>query len=75
MPAIAMIRDNLGVLYRDTNRYTQAKESYLEVLEMYKALAEADPQVDLPDVAMALNNLGDLYCKAGRIREAQDCFF
>jgi tetratricopeptide (TPR) repeat protein len=49
----------------------EAEASYGEALEKYRALAKANPEAYLPDVAMTLNNLGLLYLDTQRLPEAE----
>jgi Tfp pilus assembly protein PilF len=47
-------------LLSDNNEMGGAKQAYEEALQIYRQLAEKNPDVYRPDVAMTLNNLGAL---------------
>lgn len=57
---VAAVLNNLGNLYRDENRTTQARDAYEEALTIYRALGKIKPDVYLPYVATILNNIGIL---------------
>ena len=57
--------NNLGALYRDTQRLKESADAYAEALQIRRDLAKANPQAYLPDVAATLNNLGILYGAEG----------
>ncbi|MCC7210515.1 MAG: tetratricopeptide repeat protein [Candidatus Brocadia sp.] len=57
----AMTLNNLGALQAAKNEFEDALKSYREALEIYRKLAQANPQSYLPDVAMTLNNLSIFY--------------
>jgi tetratricopeptide (TPR) repeat protein len=56
--------NNVGMLDRDQNRIEEA-------LETYRELAQKDPQMFLPEVALTLNNLGILDIEQNRMAEAR----
>ena len=53
-----MTLNNLGALQYKKNEFEDALKSYKEALEIYRKLAQANPQAYLPYVAGTLNNLG-----------------
>src|SRR5207248_2876950 len=71
LPDVAMTLNNLGVLYRATQRLSESEQAYQEALTTYRQLAQANPQAYLPDVAMTLNNLGLLYRATQRLSESE----
>jgi tetratricopeptide (TPR) repeat protein len=68
---VAMTLNNLAFLYSNTNRYEPAEKYYLEALELYRKLAQANPNAYLSDVAMTLNNLAILYYETNRYEPAE----
>lgn len=56
----ALLYNELGLLYWDTNQLEQAEASYQASLNIYRKLAEADTS-HLSDVAIASYNLGLFY--------------
>ena len=56
--------NNLGRLQRDKNELDKAEKSYAEALEIYRRLAQTNPQTYLPDVGMIQINLGIFYLKS-----------
>ncbi|MDR2118692.1 MAG: tetratricopeptide repeat protein, partial [Tannerellaceae bacterium] len=55
------ILTNLGNLHSDLNDHTKAEEAYKEALQIYRKLADVNPQAYRPDVATTLNKLGNLH--------------
>src|SRR4029450_5148453 len=54
--------------------YATAQMVYQEVLATFRQLAQANPPAYLPNVAMALNNLGNLYSDTQRLSEAEQAY-
>jgi len=52
----------------------EAREALDETLKTYRELAEKNPKTYLPDVALALNNLGILYSDQHQTEEARRAF-
>src|SRR5438270_8030402 len=50
----------------------EAEAAYQEALATYRALAQANPEAYLPNVAMTLNNLAVLYSETQRMKEAEE---
>ena len=74
LPAVARTLNNLGILYRDTQRLQESEQVYLEALRTYRQLAETNPAAYLPYVAHTLNNLGILYRNTQRLQESEQAF-
>ena len=53
------------------NQFADSQCVYEEVLEKYRKLAESAPEAYLPDVAMTLNNLGNLHRNIGKHGDAE----
>ena len=70
-PNLAMVYDNLAVLYSDTQRFSEAEQMHNAALEIYKRLAETNPQVYEPYLAQSYNNLALLYNVTQRFNEAE----
>ena len=67
---VAGTLNNLGILYRATQRLEESRDAYTEALQAYRELAKANPQAYLPYVAGTLNNLGNLYYVTQRLKES-----
>ena len=52
-----MTLNNLGLLYRQTQRLKEVEEASQEALTIRRRLAQANPPAYLPNVATTLNNL------------------
>ena len=70
LPDVATTLNNLGVLYRNTQRLKESADAYTEALQIRRELAKANPAAYLPDVAGTLNNLGNLHKAEGQNIEA-----
>jgi tetratricopeptide (TPR) repeat protein len=66
--------NNLGLLYRATQRMNQAEEAFAEALAVYRKLAQANPDAWLPDIAATLNNLANLYSDTERMMQAEQAY-
>jgi len=73
-PQRATMLNNLGNLQRAKNEFDQAETSYLEALEIYRKLAEVNPQTYLPYVATTLNNLGLLQSAKNEFDQAETSY-
>ena len=69
-----MIQNNLGNLYRDTQRYEDSEEMYLSAVEIYQRLSVVNLQVYEPDLARAQNNLGNLYRDTQRYEDSEKMY-
>ncbi len=68
---VATTLNNLGLLVvADSSRREEAEKHYQEALKTYRQLAQNNPAY-LPDVAMTLNNLGNLVADDSRHEEAE----
>lgn len=74
LPSVAMTLNNLGNLYRATQRRKEAEEAYREALSTRRELANANPDAFLPDVSTTLNNLANLYGATQRMKEAEGAY-
>ncbi len=74
LSGVAMILNNLGILYNDNNAHTKAQSAYEEALEIYRTLAKASPDAYLSGVATILNNLGILYRGNNAHTKAQSAY-
>ena len=70
----AAMLNNLGNLYRDTQRLTESETAYQEALEIHRRLVRVNPQAYEPDVARTLNNLGNLYYSTQRFAESEAAY-
>jgi tetratricopeptide (TPR) repeat protein len=69
-----MTLNNLGTLYDETTRFSDAETSYTEALGKYRKLAVTNPAAYLPYVATTLNNLGALYDETTRFSDAEKSY-
>ena len=70
-PDLAASYNNLGELYRITQRFNEAEQMYKAALEIRNRLAGTNPQAYEPDLAQSYNNLAILYNYAQRFNEAE----
>ncbi|MBV8615325.1 MAG: tetratricopeptide repeat protein, partial [Acetobacteraceae bacterium] len=73
-PALAATLNNLGIVYRDTNRYPEAEAAYQEAIGIRRELAAQSPTAYRPDLAQTLNNLGTVYIDTNRYPEAEAAY-
>ncbi|MBS1515363.1 MAG: tetratricopeptide repeat protein, partial [Bacteroidetes bacterium] len=64
--------NNLAALEDNNNEYEQAREHYLEALNIYRELAENNPNAYRPHVAMTLNNLAILEYNNNEYEQARE---
>jgi tetratricopeptide (TPR) repeat protein len=74
MGHIARTLNSLGVLHSGENRLDAARQAYEEARGLYRTLAQKNPDVYLPDVAMILNNLGVLHRNENRMVAARRAY-
>lgn len=70
-PELAASYNNLGELYRITQRFNEAEQMCKAALEIRKRLAGTNPQAYEPYLAQSYNNLAILYNYAQRFYEAE----
>ncbi len=70
-PDVAITLNNLAILQKNLQRYTEAEANYTEALEIRRRLAAASPEAYEPAVAMTLNNLAALQRNLQRYAEAE----
>jgi tetratricopeptide (TPR) repeat protein len=73
-PDLAHTLNNLGILYRDTNRSVDAEVAFKEAAIIERALAAQEPATYRPDLARTLNNLAAIYDETNRSAEAEAAF-
>jgi Tfp pilus assembly protein PilF len=71
---VAWTLHNLGFLNQQENRMTEAREAYDEAIELYRKLADKNPDVYLANVALTLNNLGLLNQQENHMTEARKAY-
>jgi tetratricopeptide (TPR) repeat protein len=69
-----LTQNNLGIMYRNLNAYDKAEGAYAEALEIYKRLAQTNPERYEPDVAMTQNNLGLMYADLNAYDKAEGAY-
>src|SRR5260370_7359840 len=62
---------NLGTLYHTTGESAKALETFKEALEIRRPLAKNNPRAYLPDLAITLASLGDLYLEVQNLNQAE----
>ena len=66
--------NNIANLHSDENRMDQALEAYNEALKISRQLAEQNPAVYKPDLAMTLNNIAILHRYENRMDQALEAY-
>lgn len=74
LPYVAMVLNNLGILYSDTQRLAEAEKAYQEAVQAYRELAQQNPAAYLPYLAKILNNLADFYKASKHSKEANKLY-
>ncbi|MGB5910224.1 MAG: tetratricopeptide repeat protein, partial [Promethearchaeia archaeon] len=64
----------LGTLYHDLGRFEEAEHAYNEVLDIYKELADKNPDDYLHGIAITKISLGNLYLNLKRFAEAETAY-
>jgi tetratricopeptide (TPR) repeat protein len=67
----ANVFNRLGIVYRNLERYDEAKEMYEKALTLRKTLAKENPDKYNLDLAWTYNNLGVLYKKLNLLKESE----
>ena len=70
LPRLAALRIELARLYRRLGEHLRTIEHLKKAVDIYRHLVEENPDAFLPDLAMALNNLGARLAALGRREEA-----
>ena len=73
-PALGDSYNNLGILYSDTQRFTDSEQMFNSRLEIYKRLAVTNPQTYEPALAISYNNLGVLYRDTQRFSDSEQMY-
>ncbi len=63
-------QNNLGLMLSELGRREEALKATQEAVELYRALAQSNPDAFQPDLAMSLNNLGLGLSELGNREEA-----
>src|SRR5262249_40002541 len=63
--------DAAPALDSDQNRMEETRKQHEETLKTYRELAQKEPEIYLPDVALTLNNLGILDRDQHQTKEAR----
>ena len=71
---LAMVLNNVGLLYYSSNNPKAAEKAYVRALEIWRTLASKDPGTWLRRVATTLNCLGLLCCDMNRTTEAEKAY-
>ena len=69
---IAHLRGMLGYLYYSTERYSQAEDNYNKVKNIFRQLAEDNPDDYKPAIADVLSDLARTHLKQNRDSEAKE---
>ena len=73
-PALGDSYNNLGVLYRATQRFSDSEQMYNSALEIRKRLAATNPQAYEHGLAMTYSNLGILYHDTQRFTDSEQMY-
>ncbi|MDR2495980.1 MAG: tetratricopeptide repeat protein [Tannerellaceae bacterium] len=68
----ASVLNNLGMIFWQSNEYSEAEKAYAEALEIARRLNDEDPQTYKPGLAVTLNNLGALCGDKGEYGQAEE---
>lgn len=71
---LAMIYNNLGVLYYSRNEVQKADSAYQSSIRYYKELAEENEEIYMSDYAMSLNNSAIMYLSVKEFDKAEENF-
>jgi tetratricopeptide (TPR) repeat protein len=66
--------NDLGALHSVMTNYTESRSCCDKALQIYRQLAEVNPQTFLPNVAATLNNLGVGHKQTTNYTESRSCF-
>lgn len=61
LQCIGILKYGKGILQRDQEEFVKAEKNYCEALKIKKRLAQDNPYSNLPGVAAALDQLGQIY--------------
>ena len=67
---LSLLKNRLGVCYKNSNQYEQAERYYREELKIEEYLAEKNPARKFR-VAATYGNLGNLFWRTNRMKEAE----
>lgn len=70
----AVVLNNLGVLYTNTERFKESEETLKQALEIRQWLAKDNPKAYESNVAWTLYNLADLYKKNNRPTDVEEMY-
>ena len=70
LPSVAATLNNLGMLYSESKRTSEAEKAYREAVEIRRGQAKDKPA----DLALSLNNLANLYRENQRLDEAEKAY-
>jgi tetratricopeptide (TPR) repeat protein len=66
--------NNLGSVFRETQRFQKAEEVYDEALLIRRKLVEIDPDTHRPELVGTLRNLANVYAETQRFQEAEEAY-
>jgi tetratricopeptide (TPR) repeat protein len=66
--------NNLGILFCETDRATQAKDVFLESVRLRREVQEMAPDLCRPGLVLSLSNLGRYHRLTGSMTEAQEAY-
>ncbi|MCD7854283.1 MAG: tetratricopeptide repeat protein [Clostridiales bacterium] len=64
----------LGLLYTDTQRFSEAERAYADAAEIYKKIINENPQLYASALSVCYNDIGTLYSTEQRFSEAEKAF-
>lgn len=65
---------NLGLLYSDTVRFSEAEDAYVRSIAYFRGLYQESPKTYGPDLASAMSGLGSVYSRSGAKEKAAEQF-
>lgn len=72
LPGLALMLNNLSILYLNMKRFEDAYRVIAETIEYRNELAKLNRAANLPGLAAALDNLGNLYAETKHFKEADE---
>lgn len=70
-PYVGRILNNLGLTYRNVQRFDEAKQMFDEAMEIYKKTYDSNPQAVVLDIPFTMRNLANLYMDLQRFDTAE----
>ncbi len=70
LPSVAATLNNLGMLYNESKRTSEAEKAFREAVDILRSQGKADPA----SLALSLNNLANLYRDSQKMDDAEKAY-